>query len=199
MKKKVICISLCFPFYYNCQRLKEEKNLDQLVCGQDRSASIMSCEWWRMSYSYIRDFMTILLNSVEEWALKWQGKVAQECFLFVMWTSPLPTHTVMNLPSCKRLLLSEMVLSLSEGPSEESAALLNPQWRLPRLLYLIPFSLIAGALRKGVCHWQSIGASLPWHCLLQQPLRPSSAESCMLYYFHAGITSSQLTYFFLNK
>lgn len=109
-------------------------------------------------------------------------------------TQPLPTHTVINLHSWKRLLLSEMVPSLFKGPSKPSAAQLNPQQRLPHLLYLIPFSLIAGALQEGVT-----GRALMFlfpECLLQHPLRLSSGESCILYYFHAFVASSQLTLFF---
>lgn len=36
-KKKVICISLCFPFYYNHRGLKDEK---KKATGCDRSASV---------------------------------------------------------------------------------------------------------------------------------------------------------------
>lgn len=159
----------------------------QLVCGRARAVSVVSCEWW--SVSYIRYFLTMLLKSAEEWALQWQGKVAHGCFPFVTWPSPLPRHT--DKPALLRgLLPSEMLLSLFEGLSKPSAALLSPQWRIPCLLHLIPFSMIAGALQEGVSHWQSLGASLPWH-----PLRPSSGESCILYYSHAGVASSQLNFF----
>lgn len=118
-------------------------------------------------------------------------------FLFVTLADQLPVHNKMiNLHLYKRPLLSKVVVALFiQGQVSQLLTSCNLQWRFPCHLYLIPYFLIAGALWKEVCHWQSIDASLPWHYLLQQHLRPRPGEGCMQYHFHAVVAFSQMSPF----
>lgn len=169
-KKKVVWISLCFSFYYYYQRLKDEKNLDQLACGRDRAASVVSCEWW--SVSYISYFMAVWWSSAEEQVLQWQGGVAHGCCLSVRWPSPHPA--LCDKPAAFTLQRAEQ----SKCCSPESTVKISSS-SLSHSIFLGCWSSSGRNL--------PLGASLSWHCLLQHHLGPSSGESCILYYFHVDV------------